>query len=710
VRLISKILLTSAALVLLGTHSNIALAQWTIRGDSGPSPVTASTGANDPGTPHPEFAKLDLAMHNFMNETHAPNAQLAVAYGGKIIYSRAYTNAFDAATNPAGRARQTGINTVPAGAITFDEPANFMTTLPDTRFRVASLSKLVTGIAIQQLVLDGFVTMDDNAYEILRADAPAIFGPATQTVGQAPADSRMRSITIRHLLNHEAGIDRDNLIFPSPANGHPAGQPADIIAYDDPPGAVVPQPYPYNGDPLTTNFVKTCKDHMQRDLPRRILHYTPGAPPQIAGRYQQFYSNWAYCFAQRVVEIKSGMTLENYVLSKILNPAGVSYPRLALPDVRDRHYPTDPRYAEINDYYDQPLSVDANARLYNIFCATYARSPFAPCAVPRPKSVAIAEYGGAGGWVFSAQEYLRMLVSTHGRTRAPHLLDFPASNVTGSDALVFGPNIYAPTAAQAGRYSFGAYVTDFFGAPTGTNVEHTGSLPGTRSYYVINRRGYSFVVFINTNPDWGLAPDQRSCPTTTVRRVKAWCWMQGLSTLPEPDQAMPVAPATRSAPPPNTSVALQLIAMNNSAATLPIMQNGADLWVDQIALPCSLDVDGDSQRNPMRDGSMMLRAMLGMRGAAITGGINAATASQSLNRTDRTARDYVATKVLDIDGDGQVSADRDGVILLRAMLGFTGSAVTAGVAQTSATRTTWDTGAPSQQIKAYLNSHCNAAL
>jgi CubicO group peptidase (beta-lactamase class C family) len=710
VKNLSKPFLATATLCLLcGIQSTSTFAQWTIRGDAGPSPTAPSSGANDPGTPHPEFAKLDLAMRNFMNETHAPNAQLAVAYGGKIIYSRAYTNTFDVASNPAGRARQTGINTLPAGAITYDEPTSFMTTLPDTRFRVASLSKLVTGLAMQQLILDGLVTMDDSAYEILRADSPAIFGPATQSTGLPPSDSRMRSIKIRHLLNHEAGVDRDNLIFPSPANGHPAGQPADIVAYDDPPGAVTPLPYPYNNDPTTTTFVRTCKDQMQRDLPRRILHYAPGSPPQIAGRYQHFYSNWAYCFAQRVIEIKSGMSIENYVLSKVLNPAGVSYPRLALPDVRDRLYASDPRYAEINEYYDQPLSVDPNARLYSIFCATYARAPFSPCAVPRPRSLVISEYGGAGGWVFSAQEYLRMLLSASGRTRAPHLLDFPANNVSGSDSIYGGPSLYAATATQAGRYSIGAYATEFFGAPMGINLEHSGSLPGTRTYYVINRRGYSFVVFTNTNADWGLASSQRGCTQTTARRVKAWCWMQGLSTLPEPDQTPPVAPSTLSPPPPNTSVALQLIAMSNSNTTLPIMQAAPDLWVDQIPLPCALDVDGDGQRNPLRDGNMMLRAMLGMRGTAITASA-AATASQSLDRTDRTARDLVTTKVLDIDGDGQVNANRDGLILIRALLGFKGSAVTAGIDQTNATRTTWDTGSPSQRIKTYLNSRCNATL
>jgi hypothetical protein len=57
---------------------------------------------------------------------------------------------------------------------------------------------------------------------------------------------------------------------------------------------------------------------------------------------------------------------------------------------------------------------------------------------------------------------------------------------------------------------------------------------------------------------------------------------------------------------------------------------------------------------------------------------------------------------LDLYGDGRVRATSDGVMLLRMMLGLTGSAVTNGAVNPAATRNTWSA------IQAHVNNHCNA--
>ncbi|MBL8309975.1 MAG: matrixin family metalloprotease [Burkholderiales bacterium] len=74
---------------------------------------------------------------------------------------------------------------------------------------------------------------------------------------------------------------------------------------------------------------------------------------------------------------------------------------------------------------------------------------------------------------------------------------------------------------------------------------------------------------------------------------------------------------------------------------------------------------------------------------------------------------FLADRVWDIDGDGFVTPDRDGVILLRALLGFAGSAVTQGVPTAGATRTSWmATSAPTSanSIRLYLNQVCGGAF
>jgi CubicO group peptidase (beta-lactamase class C family) len=657
-----------------------AFAAYTINGGPGPSPV-------NPTTPNADYAQLDSIMTQFMLNANVPNAQLAVGYEGKIIFNRAYT------ASTAERALQTGITTAPASANTYNEPA-YTITQPNTRFRLASLSKFVTGLAIEQLVLDGKVSLTESAYEILRE------GTVTTPFDGAPADARMLNTTVQHLITHEAGFDRDCVIYPTPLNCQPAGQPADITAYPDPMSFVKPWPYPYNSttpDP-NTEWVKSCKRHLELDLPRRLLHYTPGAPPLQGGEYYQYYTNLAFCWATRVIEIKSGMTYENYVLQKVLRPLGIDKAGLVTPDMRDRLWQGDTANAEIASYYDQPLSVDPNAHLVYIWCAVYAHSPYTPCVEPRMLDRSLYDAQGAGGWVFSAQEYLRMLQSAKGRNRAPHLLDFPGSNVTGSDALYTqGPQVAPAVPANsyvAGRYMMGAYVDEYSGTVPGINVSHSGSYPGVRSTFQFNRRGWSFVITLNTNPEWGLSGNERSCASTTTTRVKYWCLLRGVATSGF------TLGITNSLP-------NQLTAMYNDAGKRTVMQNATDLWVPQVALPCNLDVNGTGNgvRNGVADGLMILRAMQGKRGAAIAGAASGTTsaATTTYDRAEKNARDLVSTKVVDIDGDGTVNPAIDGVILLRAMLGLKGTAITAGL-------TIPGVRSDPNAIRTYLNTSCAAAL
>ncbi len=61
---------------------------------------------------------------------------------------------------------------------------------------------------------------------------------------------------------------------------------------------------------------------------------------------------------------------------------------------------------------------------------------------------------------------------------------------------------------------------------------------------------------------------------------------------------------------------------------------------------------------------------------------------------------------LDVDGNGVVDALTDGLIILRAMFGLTGTAVTSGAVGTSpvATRLSW------AQLQSYLNGNCGTGF
>ena len=128
---------------------------------------------------------------------------------------------------------------------------------------------------------------------------------------------------------------------------------------------------------------------------------------------------------------------------------------------------------------------------------------------------------------------------------------------------------------------------------------------------------------------------------------------------------------------------------------------------------CNLDADGDLVFDS-RDAQMILRRLLGYSGAALTNGAapfracaqrvtDAAIGSFIDAQTQPTALSAGA-KPLDIDGDDQVLATTDGLMLLRAALGLPGSAIIAGATAAGAPRATW------AQVQPYLKNQCGLMI
>ena len=101
-----------------------------------------------------------------------------------------------------------------------------------------------------------------------------------------------------------------------------------------------------------------------------------------------------------------------------------------------------------------------------------------------------------------------------------------------------------------------------------------------------------------------------------------------------------------------------------------------------------LNVDASSaptKYDPATDGVMILRYLFGLRGDAITNGLIGASAT----RTAPQMQDFLASirPLLDIDGNQRFEPLTDGVMIVRYMLGLRMPLVTAGVLGTNATRT-----------------------
>ena len=115
-------------------------------------------------------ASIDAIIQKAMQNSPVKHAALAIVHGTKLVYARGYTNA---------------------------EP-DWPLAQPTTRFRMASVSKTVTALAIFQLIQAGMLTLGHKMQDILQLKTPS---------GGAPADGNFADITIQHLLEHKSGLN-----------------------------------------------------------------------------------------------------------------------------------------------------------------------------------------------------------------------------------------------------------------------------------------------------------------------------------------------------------------------------------------------------------------------------------------------------------------------------------------------------------------------
>lgn len=218
------------------------------------APQHQATGAADP-----RLAAFDEQLRELLAVHGTPGAALAVTDHGRLVYARGYGYADLAQRQPV-------------------EPMHL--------FRIASVSKPITAVAILQLVEQGKLSLDDAVLSKLALD--------DEIAAATDFDERQRQVTIRHCLQHRGGWDRDKSFDPMfqavrfakelgvPA---PAG-PQDVIR------AMLNQP----------------------------LDFDPGS--------QYAYSNYGYCLLGRVIEQVTGQSYEEHVREHVLAPIGITTMRI----------------------------------------------------------------------------------------------------------------------------------------------------------------------------------------------------------------------------------------------------------------------------------------------------------------------------------------------------------------------------------------------
>ncbi len=373
----------------------------------GPGYREASAAYNQSTGPRVEqLVSFDRLMHDFLRENRVPGAAVAVTDQGKLVFARGYGYA-DVATR--------------------DEVQ------PTSLFRIASLSKPITAVAILQLVEQGKLKLDDHVFDVLNCEDD-IERAADEF------DARLRDITIRHLLAHRGGWDRDESFDPM----FRSVQFAEELGVEPPAGA--------------------------RDVIRAMmaqgLDFDPGE------RYA--YSNFGYCLLGRVIEQLSDQPYEAYVREHVLAPLGIHSMRLGTTRLDGR--------AEGEVRYYHP------GRGESVFQVDLGEP------VPPPYGAwNLDAMDSHGGWIASAVDLARFAAAFDDPDHCPILT---RQSIEAMHARPPGRAGHDEDGDPTDVYYSLGWLNRIVGEGA-VNHWHTGSLPGTATIVIRRHDGRNFVALLN---------------------------------------------------------------------------------------------------------------------------------------------------------------------------------------------------------------------
>lgn len=283
----------------------------------------------------PELVAIDEVFQDIMERGGLPGGQFALAKDGRLVLNRAY-----------------GLADVER-----EEPV-----LPGSLFRIASVTKAITAVAILTLVEAGQLALDEPVFPLIAFAPPA----------HATPDPRLDSITVQNLLTHSGGWD-------SAASWDPQGLPFSRMA-----AAMTGL-----ADPAEAST---------------IVRFMLGEPLDFDPGTRQAYCNFGFNVLGRVIEHVSGQPYDAFVRDRVLSPAGITDMRLGRTRLADRA-PGEVRY------YAPPDQAPG----WSVFWG----EGYAPFAYGG--STYMEALDAHGGWIASAVDLVRFAAAVDGQ-RGPALL------------------------------------------------------------------------------------------------------------------------------------------------------------------------------------------------------------------------------------------------------------------------------------------------
>ncbi len=219
-------------------------------------------------------------------------------------------------------------------------------TQPDSMFRVASISKVLTSIAVLELRDRGALNLDQTFASVL-----------TDLQVPAGGDPRLKDITLRQLLNHSGGWNRQT-----------AG---DVLA------------------PLNDYAKKNGKNGIPLSS-TELTRYMMGQPLQFTPGTDYTYTGWGFHLLGEVIERVSGQDYEHFVREQVLAPVGVHAMSIAKSRASERG-PFEVKY------YPDPAGQMAETQF-----AAEGR-------VSAPYAINMGIREASGGWLASAIDLTRVM-------------------------------------------------------------------------------------------------------------------------------------------------------------------------------------------------------------------------------------------------------------------------------------------------------------
>ncbi len=399
------------------------------------------------GTKVEALAPIDSMMESFLEKNELPGASIAISKNGKLVYSAGFGWAErpDAASGSAGKPVQT-----------------------DTLFRIASISKPITAVAILKLAEQGKLQLSDKVLDHLKIEP----------YPKATLDPRWKEITIELLLQHRAGFDRDHSFDPMFRS----------IDFAKKAGTAAP----------------ASLEVIIRTMLGRPLDFNPGE--------KYAYSNFGYCLLGRVIEKCSGRDYETYVRQDVLAPMGITDMVIGK-SKRDQRVPKEAIYYDLEK---------RNAK--SVF------PPHEQVA--RPYGSWYHEALDAhGGWLGTAEDLVKFadhLNKAHPQcllsSRSLDLMAAkPAEPKTAKEKR---EKQERKEADKKTWYGLGWQFREVGESDSGKlNSWHTGLVPGSSSILVRRNDGFHWAVLFNSHgPDFKNTPASKIDPLVhkAVSAVKQW--------------------------------------------------------------------------------------------------------------------------------------------------------------------------------------------